>query len=188
MKKVFYLFGGSPKNLRARKLLERWRQEGMEGVFIVTGYPNEKLGELESMIQYLLDNGVHTSKIFIDASYDTLSNVESLKKFLVKFNVKMNQCKIFASTGPLHWSRFNLIFAWELRYGDRFNFFDIEFIPSREREVWYAIIAILLYILLTPTGWQMITRILRKKEYELCKNSDNIRAIAQKYGVKLIDE
>lgn len=189
MKKVFFLFGGSPgKNLRAKTLLEKWMKEGKEGIFVVTGYPNDKPGELESMVQFLLKNDIPADQIYIDSSYETFSNVESLEKFLINNEIEFNECEIFASTGPLHWLRFKLIFLWEFLYGKKFYFFDINFIPSGEREVWDAIIAIILYIIFTPKGWQMITRIIRNKEYELCKNSDNIRAIAEKYGVKLIDE
>lgn len=186
MKKIYFLFGGSPDNIRAKRLLEKWRQEGMEGVFIVTGYPNEKLGEVDSMVEYLLKNDVPASQIFIDSSYETFSNVESLKKYLINSKTDFDNCKIFASTGPLHWFRFKLVFIWEFRYGKHFNFFDIEFIPSQEREVWYAAIAILPYILFTPKGFQILTRFIRRKEYELCKNSGYISAIAKKYGVNLI--
>lgn len=188
MKTILFLCGGCPTQKRAEKLLWKWIANGKEGVFVVTGYPKKDAGELDSMVQYLLDNDVPKSQIIVDSSYETFSNVESLEKFLINNEIELNECEIFTSTGPWHWFRFKLIFLWEFLYGERFNFFDIEFLPSGEKEVWYAQIAIVPYILFTPKGWQRITRLLRKKEYELCKNSNNIRAIAQKYGVKLINE
>ena len=186
MGKIFFLFGGSPENLRAKALLEKWRQEGMGGVFIVTGYPNDKAGELQSMVDYLLSNGVPENQIFIDSSYETFSNVESLEKYLINRKIELDECEIFASTGILHWIRFKLIFLWGFRYGKHFNFFEIKFIPSGEQEIWYAAISILPYILLTPKGFQIMTRFIRRKEYALCKNSDYLASIAEKFGVNLV--
>ena len=184
MKRIFFLVGGSPENLRAEKLLEKWRQKRMDGVFIVTGYPDSRNGEVDSMVKYLLDNGVPKSQVFIDSSYETFSNVESLEKFL-KSKIGFNECEIFASTGPLHWIRFKLIFLWEFLYG-RFNLFGIEFLPSGEKEVWYAAIAVLPYIILSPRGFQILTRFIRKKEYFLCKEGEAVKEIAKKYEVNLV--
>ena len=186
-KKIYYLFGGCPSQKRAKRLVERWEKDGKKGYFIVTGYPNEDKGEVETMIQFLISKGVPKENIFIDASYETFSNVESLEKFLTKEGMELDQCEIYASTGPLHWFRFKLIFLWEFLYGEHFNFFGITFLPSGEKEVWYAVIVIMPYIVFTPKGWQIITRFIRRKQYKLCKEHKAIKEIAEKYGVNLID-
>ena len=186
MKKIYFLFGGSPQNLRARKLLEKWGKEGKEGTFVVTGYPNKKPGEVDSMVKYLLDNNVSANQIVVDSSYETFSNVETLEKFLIKRGIELNECKIFASTGPLHWIRFKLIFLWEFLYGKGFNFFEITFLPSGEQEVWYATVSILPYLLFTPKGFQILARFLRKKEFLLCKEGKAIKEIALQNGVNLV--
>ena len=183
MKKFYFLFGGCPSQKRAKRLVERWEEE-KTGIFIVTGYPNGDKGEVETMIQFLISNGVPKESIFVDDSYETFSNVESLEKFLIKIGDV--ECEIYASTGPLHWCRFKLIFLWEFQYG-HFNHFGIKFIPSGEQEVWYALIAIIPYIVFTPKGWQIITRFIRRKQYKLCKTHKAIKEIAEKYGVNLID-
>ncbi len=186
MKKIYFLFGGCPTQERARRLLERWRDNGKNGMFLVTGYPNQDVSEVESMVAFLISQGVPKEVILVDSSYETFSNVESLEKFLIKERVELDQCEIYASTGPLHWFRFKLIFLWEFLYGKHFNFFGITFLPSGEREVWYAVLAIVPYIVCTPKGFQLITRILRRKQYLLCKKGKAIKEIAQKYGVACI--
>ena len=183
MENIFFLFGGCPSQNRAKKLVEKWRENG--GTFLITGYPSEDAGEVDSMVDYIISKGVPKENIVIHDSYETLSNVESLEKFLTK-RENLDQNEIYASTGPLHWVRFKLIFIWEFLHGRYFNFFGINFIPSQEREVWYARIAILPYLIFTPKGWQFVTKFIRKEQYKLCKDHVAIVKIAKKYGVTVL--
>ena len=181
---IYFLFGGCPSQLRALRLVEKWRKNKKEGIFVLTGYPSNDPGEVISMLEFLLKAGVPRNKIYIDGSYETLSNVESLEKFLKKNKLNSNQCEIYASTGLLHWLRFKIIFIWYVILGKE-NFIPINYLPSNEKEVWYAFVVLIPYIVFTPQGWQRITRYLRKKQYESCKNRE-IEKIAKKYKVRTV--
>lgn len=186
--RIYFTFGGSKENLRVENLLRQWEREGKKGIFVVTGYPNMDRGEVDSMVNYLLSAGVPRRSIVIIGSYETFSNVEALETYITNKELNLRDCKIWASTGLLHWCRFKLIFLWERLFNKKHpNFFKISFIPSGEKEVGYALIVILLYLFFTPKGWQFITRYIRAEQYKLCKNGIAIKEIAQKYGVEYID-
>lgn len=170
--KIFLLVGGDPKNLRAGKLVKRWKQENKNGVFLVTGYPNKDPGELINMVEYLTQNGVPKESIWIAGSYDTLSNVANVERMF-------NDQPIFISTGEWHWKRFKLIFK-------DYPGINVTFLPSGEKEIWYCIPIFIIYRLLTPIIWQKICKIIRRKMYELSNDDSMIGLISRAYGVNTI--
>lgn len=184
MRKIYFLFGGCPENLRAKKLFEKWDAEGRDGTFLVTGYPKEDPGEVDSMFNFLISLGVPLENIVEVASYETFSNVEALEVYITNRGFELKDCRIWASTEIFHWIRFWIIFIWEWLFNKSHpNFFGIKFIPSGEKKARYALTAILCYVIFTPRGFQKITQRIRKNEYELCMNHDVISQMAKKHGV-----
>lgn len=178
------MFGGCPENLRAKKLFEKWDAEGRDGTFLVTGYPKEDPGEVDSMFNFLISLGVPLENIVEVASYETFSNVEALEAYITNRGFELKDCRIWASTEIFHWIRFWIIFIWEWLFNKSHpNFFGIKFIPSGEKKARYALTAILCYVIFTPRGFQKITQRIRKNEYELCMNHDVILQMAKKHGV-----
>ena len=173
---VYFLFGGSRENKRAERLVNHWESSGKNGNFLITGYPNDEDGEVESMVAYLINREVPKKSIRIAASYDTLSNVQTCIDIMKNYN------NIYASTGPLHWLRFRLIFR--LYYPEIRGV--ITYLPSGEKETWYSLIAFAVYFIFTPKGGQKITQSIRKEKYEIYQNCEIISAIAKKFDVSLI--
>ena len=174
---IYFLFGGSRENKRAERLVKHWQSNGKNGIFLITGYPNSDDGEVESMIAYLISREVPRKSIKITASYETLSNVQSC------VDVMKNHNNIYASTGPLHWLRFRLVFSLYYRWIKK----NITYLPSGEKETWwYAVTMVIVYTIFTPKGWQKITQLIRKEKYEICQNSGRISAIAKEFEVTLI--
>jgi len=174
---VYFLFGGSSDNIRASRLIEEWEHRSREGVFVVTGYPTDDEGELESMVSYLLAHGVPPVKIWIASSYETLSNVECVSSMLFQAS------QIFVSTSWWHWKRFCLIF-------DKYYQGMVEkilFLCSGEQEASYAKGAFWFYKLVGPKCLQQVAKLVRRKKYELCNDESIIQGIAKKFGVNLME-
>ena len=130
-KYIFFVWRMSRK-LKSRKALREMEIRRNGRGLVVTGYPDSRDGEVESMLKYLIGNGVPESQIFVDPLYETFSNVESLEKYLINGGIELKECEISASTGSLHWFRFRLIFLWEFLYGkNHFDFSGIKISPFR---------------------------------------------------------
>ena len=63
--KIYLLIGGDHTNKWAEKLVKKWKYENKNGIFLVTGNPNKDHGELISMVELLIQNGVSRESIWI---------------------------------------------------------------------------------------------------------------------------